>query len=81
MKYSTAIIVFGLISSGLAPIVIHKIRNSSISIGCLVGLALFASFPLKKLFGLDDFILEAVVILVYLGSLYVIGFGWKRSWK
>lgn len=81
MKYSTAVIIFGLISSGLAPIVIHKIKNPNIAIGCLVVLAMFASFPLKKLYGLDGFFLKALATLTYGGILYCVGFGWKRTWK
>lgn len=81
LKYSHATLLFGLAAAGLAPIAIHKVPNSNIAVGLLMGLAYFASFPFKKLFQLDGFIQEIPVTLIYAGILWTIGAGWKRSWK
>ena len=52
LKYSQATLVFGLIAAVSGPVVIHRIPNASLAIGMLVGLSLFASFPLKSSFKL-----------------------------
>jgi hypothetical protein len=56
LKYSQAVLFFGLIAVLSAPIVIHKISNKNWSLSMLVGLSLFASFPLKKLYQIDGFV-------------------------
>ena len=81
MKYSHAAILFGIGAVALAPIAIHNIQSANGSLGLLVGLAIFASFPLKKLFQIEGIIQEAPVTLIYFGILWAVGFGWKRSWK
>ena len=80
LKYSQATLLFGLIAALSAPVVIHKIPNVSWAMGMLMGLSIFASFPLKKLFQIDGFINEMPVTLAYAALLWVIGFGWRRSW-
>mgnify|MGYP001801350748 CR=1 FL=1 len=81
LKYSQATLLFGLIAAVSAPVVIHKIPNASWALGMLMGLSFFASFPLKKLFQIDGFINELPVTLAYVALLWVIGFGWNRSWR
>ena len=81
LKYSQATLLFGLIAAVSAPMVIHKISDKNWSLGMLMGLSFFASFPLKKLFQIDGFMNEIPVTLAYVAILWVIGFGWKRSWR
>ncbi|WP_298557907.1 hypothetical protein [uncultured Aliiroseovarius sp.] len=81
LRYSQATLLFGLIAAISAPVIIHKIPNNNYSLGMLVGLAFFASFPLKKLFQIDGFINEIPVTLAYAAVLWTIGFGWKRRWS
>lgn|SRR6056297_2624043 len=81
LKYSQATLFFGLIAAFLAPVVIHKIPSVGLATGMLIGLAVFASFPLKKLFQIDGFINEALLNMAYAALLWVIGFGWRRSWR
>ena len=81
LKYSQATLLFGLISAFSAPLVIHKISSVGWAVGMLIGLAIFASFPLKKLFQVDGFVNETPVTLAYVAILWVIGFGWKREWS
>ncbi len=81
LKYSQATLLFGLIAVLSAPVVIHKVPNVRGATGMLVGLSIFASFPLKKLLQIDGFINEVPVTLAYAAILWVIGFGWKRSWR
>jgi hypothetical protein len=81
LKYSHAALLFGLIAAISASVVIHKVSNKNWSLGMLMGLSVFASFPLKKLFQLDGFINEIPVTLAYFAILWVVGFGWKRSWR
>lgn len=81
LRYSQATILFGLIAALSAPVVIHKIPSVNWAAGMLMGLSFFASFPLKKLFQIDGFINEVPVTLAYAALLWVIGFGWRRSWR
>lgn len=81
LKYSQASLLFGFIAAVSAPIVIHRIPDKNWSIGMLVGLSLFASFPVRKLFQLDGLLQELPVILAYCALLWVIGLGWRRSWR
>lgn len=81
LKYSEATLIFGLVAALSAPVVVHKIPDKNWSLSMLVGLSIFASFPLQKLLNFDGFLYEAPVSLAYLAILWVIGFGWKRSWR
>jgi hypothetical protein len=81
LKYSEATLLFGLIAAVSAPAVIHKISDKNWSLGMLVGLSIFASFPLKKYLDLDGLPEEMAITLAYGGMLWAIGFGWKRSWR
>jgi hypothetical protein len=81
LKYSEATLLFGLIAALSAPVVIHRVSDKGWSLGLLVGLSIFASFPLKKLLKLDGFLEEMAVSIAYVGILWVIGFGWRRSWR
>lgn len=81
LKYSQATLLFGLIAALSAPVVIHKIPSVNWALGMLMGLSHFASFPFKKLFQIDGFINEVLVMLAYFALLWLIGFGWRRSWR
>ncbi|WP_306115867.1 MULTISPECIES: hypothetical protein [unclassified Roseovarius] len=81
LKYSQASLLFGLVAAVSAPVVIHKISDVGWSIGMLMGLSFYASFPIKKLFQIDGIINEIPVTLVYVAVLWVIGLGWRRSWR
>jgi len=81
LRYSQATLLFGVIAVISAPVVTHKIPNNNWALGMLMGLAFFASFPLKKLFQIDGFINEIPVTLTYAAVFWIIGFGWKRSWR
>ncbi len=81
LRYSQASLVFGIIAAVLAPIAIHKVPKLSLSVAFLVSLAIFASYPAKKLFQLNGFFQEFPLTLAYAALLWFIGIGWKRSWK
>ena len=81
LKYSQASILFGIIAVGLARTTIHKVTEVNWAVGMLVGLALFASFPLKKLFQLDGFTQKFLLTMIYAGVLWIVGMGWRRNWK
>ena len=81
LKYSQATLLFGLVAVVCAPVVLHRIPNKNSALGMLVGLSIFASFPLKKLFQVDGFVGDVSVSLVYGAVLWVVGFGWKRNWR
>lgn len=81
LKYSEATLIFGLIAAISAPVVVHKIADKNWSLGMLGGLSTFASLPLKELLKIDGFLDEAPVSLAYFAMLWVISFGWKRSWR
>lgn len=81
LKYSHATLLYGMVALVLAPIAIHKVPRVNGALGLLLGLAVFASFPFKELFQLDGLVQEVPVTLAYAGMLWLIGMGWKRSWK
>ncbi|WP_114286362.1 hypothetical protein [Candidatus Halocynthiibacter alkanivorans] len=81
LKYSQASLIFGIVALALAPIAIHKVSDRGWALGLLAGLAIFASFPAKKLFQIEGFVTETLLTLIYFGTFWVIGMGWKRSWK
>ncbi|MEP3299934.1 MAG: hypothetical protein ABJO27_26210 [Pseudoruegeria sp.] len=80
LLYSQAVLLFGLVAAISAPFVIHKIPGKNQSLVLLFLLAIFASYPFKKLFQIDGFFGEFLVSLGYIVLLYIIGFGWRRSW-
>jgi nitrate reductase gamma subunit len=80
LKYSQAVLVFGLVSALAAPAVIHEVPNASIATGLFAGLTLFASFPFRKLFKIDGMVEELAVNFAYAAVLWIVGFGWKRIW-
>jgi hypothetical protein len=81
LRYSQCSILFGLIAAVSAPFVIHKIDSPGTVSAVLVGLSIYASFPVKKLFQLDGFLQEVPLTFVYAGVLWVVGAGWTRAWK
>ncbi len=81
LKYSHAVLVFGIVAVILSPFAIHKIPRPNFATGMLVGLALFAGFPLRKPYQLEGLTQGVPVLLIYAAGLWVIGMGWKRSWK
>jgi len=81
LKYFHAAVLFSVVAAVLAPVAIHKIPESNIATGMLVGLAVFASYPFRKYFHIDSLIAYMLVTLACLAVLWLIGFGWKRSWK
>lgn len=81
LKYSQASLLFGAVALVLAPVAIHKIPNVNWASGVLIGLAVYASFPFKKLFQIDGFLHESAVTLSYFAVLWIAGMGWKRNWK
>jgi len=81
LKYSQPTLLFGLVAALSAPVVFHKMPSIGWTVGMLVGLSSFAIFPLKKLYQIDGFIHEMPVNQSYAAILWVIGFGWKTSWR
>ncbi len=81
LSFFAATIVFFVVAVGLSPIAVHKIERYNFAFFALCALALFASYPMKNLLGMDDFVLELGVSVIYLGMLWVTGFGWRRKWS
>ncbi|TYC75777.1 hypothetical protein FMN63_05190 [Stappia sp. BW2] len=81
LSYLHSSILFGVVAVALSPVAIHRIPQSNLATGALVGLAIFASYPLKKFLHLDSFVLSILLTLACFAVLWVVGFGWKRSWK
>ena len=81
MQYSSAFVLFGVLSLLLAPLAIHGVSNSLIAGLLLIGLGRFASFPLKKLYVIEGMVPKMSISLACAALLFVVGFGWKRSWK
>ncbi len=76
-----ATILLGVAAASMSPVAIHKVPNANFALGLLVGLTLFASLPLKKLLQFDGFLQEILLSILYGAVLWIIGVGWKRSWK
>ena len=81
VRYSQAAFLFAGVAGMCAPIVVKRIENPTVAICGLVGLGLFASFPVKQLYGLDGMMLNILVTAPYVGALFVVGQGWKRRWS
>lgn len=81
LQYSQAAILFAGVAGMCAPIVVKRIENPNLAIFMLVGLGLFASFPLKQLFQLEGLMLGILVTAPYVAALWVIGAGWRRRWS
>ena len=81
LRYSQAVLLFGVVAVVLAPVIFHKIENLSSSLGLFMGLADFASAPAKKLFQLDGILAELPMTLAYMVVLFLTGAGWKRDWS
>lgn len=81
MRFSYAVLVYGLVAVILAPVAIHKVDNPNLAIGLILGLAAFASFPARRLYQLDGLLWPALLMVAYAVVLFIVGFGWKRSWK
>lgn len=81
LDYGRAAVLFGLVAALAAPVAVHKVTDRNWSVGLLLGLASFASFPINNLYGLTSFFYAVPVILVYAAALWSIGLGWTRSWR
>ncbi len=81
LSFGQSVPLFSLVAFVSAPVVLHKIKDKGMSVGFLIGLALFGSVPLMRYFEIDGFIGETLITLAYTALLFIIGFGWKRSWK
>lgn len=81
LEYSQTTIIFGISAAMLAPFAIHKIPSSGDATSLLFILALYASFPFRMFFQIEGFAQISATIVFYAGALWIIGFGWKRSWK
>lgn len=81
LGYLQCSVIFGVIAAMSAPFVIHRVSNAGTAAALLGGLAIYASYPVKKLFQIDGFFQEVPLGFLYLGALWVIGAGWKRAWK
>ena len=76
-----AALLFAGVAAMCAPIVVKRIENATLATFYLVGLGLFASFPVKQIYQLDGLMLNILVTAPYVGALFLIGGGWKRSWS
>jgi len=81
LSYGQAAPVFALVTFASAPVILHRIRDKGMAVGFLIGLSIFGSVPLMRYFEIDGFIGETLITLAYAALLFIIGFGWKRSWK
>lgn len=81
VQASHAAFLFAGVAAMCAPIVVKRIENATLATFFLVGLGLFASFPLKQLYQVEGLMLNILVTAPYVGALWVIGQGWKRKWS
>lgn len=84
LRFSEASLLFGIVAAVSAPVVIHRVRSRALAVAALVGLAVYASFPAKKLYGVFATYGKAgdiAVTLAFLVTLFLVGAGWRRDWK
>ena len=81
LRFSHAAVLFGAVSLAFAYPLIQWAKTPLVATLSLLLLAIFASFPLKKLFQLDGLVEGGIAMLVCAAAVYVAGFGWKRSWS
>ena len=77
LRYSQAVLVFGLVALALSAFVLPRFENANWALAALAGLTFFASFPFKKLFQLDGFGAETTVSAVYGIILFIVARGWR----
>ncbi len=83
LRYSDMTLLFTLVAAVSAPVCLHRVRPPILSLGLLVALAFFASFPAKKLYGVDATygrFGELIVTAAFFAVLFLIGGGWRRDW-
>lgn len=80
LLYSQAALLFFFVAIMCSQIVVRRIENLNMAVCFLVGLAIFASFPMKKLFGVEGFVPGMLLSAGYCGLLWITGFGWRRKW-
>lgn len=81
LSYFAASVLWPLIAAALAPLAVHRIGSPNVAAGLLMGLAFFASFPVKRYLRLDGVILEGFATILFAVLLFVVALGWKRDWK
>ena len=79
LSYSAASVLWPLITAALAPSAVHRVESPNVAGGLLMGLAFFASFPVKRYLKLDGFVLEGLTTILFAVLLFVIALGWKRD--
>lgn len=81
LGYSHAAVLFAGVAGMCAPLAVSRIGNPNVAIVTLVGLGLFASFPVKQLLQLDGLMPGILLAAPYVAALWVIGRGWRRGWS
>lgn len=81
LLYSQAALLFFFVAIICAQLVVRRVKNLNFAVGFLVGLAFFASFPMKKLYGVEEFVPGLLVSAGYCALLWIAGFGWRRKWS
>ncbi|AVX03439.1 hypothetical protein MXMO3_00907 [Maritalea myrionectae] len=80
LSYLNTSVLFGLVALAFAPLAMHRFSQNA-TISALVGLSLFAAYPLYKLVGQGNIFTLLGFQVGYLALFWVIGAGWKRDWK
>jgi hypothetical protein len=81
LLYSQASLVFLIIALALARTAALRPSRDWVALGLMMGLAYFASFPLKKLFDpIMTPLWDIALTVIYFGIVYLAGFGWRRGW-
>jgi predicted outer membrane lipoprotein len=83
LRHQEATLLFFVVAAVSAPVVLHRVRSHAISVGLLIVLADFASFPAKKLYRIEETYGtpgEVAVTLAFLAILFLVGVGWRRDW-
>lgn len=84
LRYREASALFALVAAVSAWVAVNRVRSRALALGLLAGLAVYASFPAKKLYGVFatyGTFGELALTLAFAAVLFLVGGGWRRNWR
>jgi hypothetical protein len=77
LSYFYAAVLFFVVASGLAIFVLRKIEHQATIVGAVVGISLFAAFPVKRILGNPGTLVDMGVTLLFAAYFLTISSRWK----
>ncbi len=81
LSYWQGAVLWQVVAWVLAPVALHRVPDRNGALGLLVGLAFFASLPIRRMYGLEGLFQALPAIVAQAAVLFVVGGGWRRDWS